>query len=86
MTENELKLIKEVHDISTAPLIQCREALILCNWDKNKSIKYLKYYPVTNIMDYWKNKKYCYCNNCDKFYIVSINDKICNCSYELEEF
>jgi hypothetical protein len=79
------ELVLELREKTTAGIMECKRALIACNGDLNKAIKYLKHYPF-NILDIWRTNKYSFCSKCDRYYVISKNAKHCNqCNEILED-
>ena len=77
--EDQIKITKELKEVSGIGLVQAKRVLNRCNWNINKSIKYIKDYPWIVPMDYWVNRKYCFCPKCDRFYVVDRNCNECKC-------
>lgn len=77
-------LILELREKTGHGIMDCKRALIACNNDLNKAIKYLKHYPF--IYDIWRNNKYSFCPKCDRYYIISKDKKYCcQCNEILED-
>lgn len=73
-----ITVVKRLKSNTGALLMDCKRALITCNWNEDKAIKYLRHYPISPPMDLWKSKEYKYCSQCDRFYVVQLNTIICD--------
>ena len=82
--DKQLELIKELKEKTSAPYMQCRCALIECDWNIDKAIKYIRNYPVLPIMDFWAYRDYKYCKQCETFYIVPKGET--NCTFCGQEY
>ena len=71
------ELVKKLRSMTGFGLMECKKVLIAYNGDIDKAVKYLRHFPMSPPMDFWQNKKYRYCPQCDRFYVVKRNINEC---------
>ena len=76
--EKQITMVKQLREKTGAGMMNCKRALEKYNWNENMAIKYLRHYPMATPTDFWLNRRYLYCQHCDRFYIVSKNVEVCN--------